>query len=294
MNLKSTFLFIVAILLLSTSCKNKKERETEKEAAKIVTEWIGKDIRFPPNIRFSIFGKDTIATSLIQKPFKILLYTDSIGCLSCRLKLLEWVSLIEKTDSMATGKVGYIFIFKPKREKELQQLLKQHKLHYPVIVDLGDEFNKLNHFPEKQAFQCFLLNQQNKVLLVGNPVHNPQIWKLYEAQITGQEEEQRSPLTTIQITTNALNLGHIKINEKATGHFLLKNSEKKPLVIYSVQSSCGCTEVNFEKLPIKPGGSTEIKIIMKLDSKGFFHKTIDVYSNAKDSPIRLSVEGIAE
>jgi len=285
----SIWLFL-AFLMLISSCQNKKE----KEAAKIVTEWIGKEIRFPKNIRFSILGKDTTCTDLVQKPFKILLYADSTGCLSCRLKLLEWESLIDKTDSMASGKVGFVFIFQPKREKELQHLLKQHEFHYPVVVDLDDEFNKLNHFPEKQIFQCFLLNQQNKVLLVGNPVHNPQIWKLYKAQITGQRDEKMTPLTTIQITTKELDLGRIKIKEKTTGHFLIKNSGEKPFVIYSAQSSCGCTQVDFEKAPLKQGKSTEINIIMTPDSKGFFHKTVEVYSNTKDSPIQLSVKGIAE
>ena len=33
---------------------------------------------------------------------------------------------------------------------------------------------------------------------------------------------------------------------------------------------------------------------MTPDSKGFFHKTVEVYSNTKDSPIQLSVKGIAE
>ena len=46
---------------------------------------------------------------------------------------------------------------------------------YPVCIDLKDTFNKLNKFPLNDKFRTFLLDNTNKVILVGNPMHHPRI-----------------------------------------------------------------------------------------------------------------------
>jgi len=69
---------------------------------------------------------------------------------------------------------------------------------------------------------------------------------------------------------------------------------KKSLVIHWTQSSCGCTQVDFEKAPVRPKKNAEINFIMTPDSKSFFIKPLEVYRNTKDSLILLSVKGITE
>lgn len=290
MKTRIVLILSLTILLLASSCQNKKERE----AKKIVREWVGKKIQIPENTMFSVLGKDTICQDLLKKPYKILLYVDSVGCLSCRLKLPDWKKLMKEVDSIAPGKVGFIYIFQPKREKELQMLLNQNLFSYPVIIDPTDIINKQNHFPNELLFQCFLLDVNNKVLMVGNPVHNPQIWNLYKAQITGKPNKEGALLTSIQVNSTEFDFGKIHVNKKSTIRFKLSNTGEEPLIIYSAKASCGCTNVDFEKEPIKPGKSTDIAVSITPDNKGYFHKTVDLYSNTNNSPTQLSVKGIAE
>ncbi|MCK9311409.1 MAG: DUF1573 domain-containing protein [Bacteroidales bacterium] len=290
MKTRIVLILSLTILLLTSSCQNKKERE----AKKIVTEWIGKVIKIPKDIQFSVFGKDTICTALIQKPFKVLLYVDSIGCLSCRLQLSDWKILMEEVDSIAPGKVGFIFIFQPEIEEELQILLRQNKMNYPVIIDLTNEINKRNHFPNKQTYQCFLLDKNNKVMMVGNPVHNPQIWNLFKNRILVKSDREDALLTSILVDSTGLNLGKIHFNKKSIIRFKLTNKGEKPLIIYSAKASCGCTNVDFEKEPIKSGKSTSITVSITPDNKGYFRKTIDIYANTNNSPTTLYVKGFAE
>ena len=57
---------------------------------------------FPENVSCYMAGKDTIlelCNEWFQKDYKILMYIDSTGCSSCRLKLFEWKQFIEETDS---------------------------------------------------------------------------------------------------------------------------------------------------------------------------------------------------
>ena len=224
MKTKIVLILSLTILLLASSCQNKEKRE----AKKIVTEWVGKKIQILENIQFSVFGKDTTCPDLLKKPYKILLYVDSIGCLSCRLKLLDWKLLMKEVDSIAPRKVGFIYIFQPKRKKELQLLLRQNLLNYPVIIDPTDIINKENHFPNELLYQCFLLDGNNKVLMVGNPVHNPQIWDLYKAQITGKSNKEKRLLTSIQTSSTDLDFGKIKVNKKSTIRIKLTNTGNNP------------------------------------------------------------------
>jgi hypothetical protein len=284
-------LLLLTIVLLSYSCKSKKK---EQEAEKIVTEWIGKEIRFPKDIGFSIMGKDTSCANLLQKPFKILLYIDSTGCTGCRLKFYDWKSLKEEADSIAPKSISFIFIFQPKNEKELQFILRKNQLNEPVIIDPTDKINKQNHFPKKRPYQCFLLDKNNKVVMVGNPFLNPKIWKLYKTQITGLSNRKDPPSTTIQLNTNKLSFGHIRIGHKSKLSIMLKNTGKNPLIIYSVQTSCGCIHINFEKKPIASKNKTIITALIEPKNKGFFQKTLDVHMNTKDSPLQLILNGIVE
>lgn len=171
-------IFFVALSLLFLSCNKKTNKRAEAE--NIVTEWIGKEIKFPDNMLFSVYGRDTLSTSLPETPYKILLYIDSTGCTNCKLKLLEWQALIHESDTALTGKLSFVFCFYPKEKKELEYLLMHDRFDYPVYVDVHNELNNLNRFPQQAEYQCLLLDKENMVVSIGNPVLNTQVWVLYK------------------------------------------------------------------------------------------------------------------
>ena len=49
----------------------------------------------------------------------------------------------------------------------------------PVCIDETDRLNQLNKFPAGGKFHTFLLDRDNKVVLVGSPVNNENIAELY-------------------------------------------------------------------------------------------------------------------
>ena len=50
---------------------------------------------------------------------------------------------------------------------------------YPVCLDIKGSFDKINKIPSNLAFQTFLLDNRNKVIAIGNPIHNPNVRTLY-------------------------------------------------------------------------------------------------------------------
>lgn len=283
-------LSIIAIFTFITlSCSQTTNRRAEAE--KIITEWVGKTILLSDAISLSVYGKDTLLPDFYSTPYKILLYVDSIGCTSCKLKLYEWQHLIAESDTALTNKISFVFVFQPKSTDELINIFKRDWFDYPVYIDKNNEINQLNHFPEKPEYQCFLLNEQNIVLSVGNPAHNAQIWDLYKQIITGKFHIENTTNTQVNVLNNVFQLNGVQPKIKYECIFRLKNSGSKPLVIANIRSSCGCTNVKWEKKPLESDSITEIKASIEIENSGYFEKTLSVFCNAENSPLTLKIKG---
>lgn len=77
-----------------------------------------------------------------------------------------------------------------------------------------------------------------------------------------------------------------------TATFTATNVGDKPLVIYSVVSSCGCTDVDWTRQPLKPGEKGTIKATYKNDEGGYpFDKNLTVYFSEPKQPVVLRLRG---
>ena len=68
--------------------------------------------------------------------------------------------------------------------KDLCQFFKMDLFYLPVCIDFDGELNKLNDFPPFPQFHTLLLDKDNKVLVIGNPVHSTEIRSLYFKQLS--------------------------------------------------------------------------------------------------------------
>lgn len=176
-NISFGFYIIGILLLVALSCKDKKRSSLEK----MVTEWIGKEIVFPEGLECLHLGKDMTCLDPNKNAYKILVYTDSVGCTSCKLNLHVWKTYQQEIDSIFQNEsVEFLFYFQPKRRSELEYLLKREGFEHTVFLDEKGVLNDLNDFPEGMQYQCFLLDEGNRVISIGNPTLNQRIWDLYK------------------------------------------------------------------------------------------------------------------
>ena len=279
-------IFLCFFLFLSSCKENDKERIT-----RLVNEWQGKEIRFPENPVFTRFATDTIDYRIPQADYKILIYVDSIGCTSCKLQLPKWKELMAHLDTVAGGQVPFLFFFQSKDEKELRYILKRDRFEAPVCVDHNDRFNELNHFPSDMTFQTFLLDKNNKVVVLGNPVHNLSIKDLYLKQITGESSPQSKMIkTTAEAVEPEVDLGTFPKSEVRKAIFEIKNTGSAPLVIVDVSTTCGCTAAMYDKEPAKPGDLLRVEVTMTPKDTGFFDEAVTVKCNT-NSPVKLKIKG---
>ena len=96
-----------------------------------------------------------------------------------------------------------------------------------------------------------------------------------------------------KITTQheVVDCGQVMFRHPVTAEFQMKNDGNKPLIIKSVQKSCGCTSVEYPKKQIAAGDSFVVKATYDAKQMGTFHKQVLLYSNAAETPFMVSVQG---
>lgn len=100
--------------------------------------------------------------------------------------------------------------------------------------------------------------------------------------------------TTIEFPTTETDFGIIPQGQPKTVAFAFENTGKAPLVIYSAEASCGCTQPEYPKKPIAPGEKGEIKVTYDAKEPGRFVKTVTVYHSGASGMDLLTIKGSVE
>ncbi|GKG71888.1 hypothetical protein CE91St1_10310 [Parabacteroides goldsteinii] len=290
-----TVLLYILLITAFFSCDNE-QKEKEKQILQLVNEWQGKQIVFPENAIFTRYLTDTTDYQIPQSEYKVLIYVDSIGCTSCKLQLHKWKELIEYTNSVTQNKVPFLFFFHPKDAKEIRYLLKRDGFDRPICIDLDDRLNKLNKFPADMTFQTFLLDKNNKIAVLGNPVHNTAVKDLYLKQITGKDSPNKNiPKTTAEVNQTEIDFGTFDKSEIKQTTIEVKNTGDSPLVIVDISTTCGCTAATYDKRPAKPEETLRVGIKMTPKDTGFFDEVVTIkYNSINNRPVKVRIKGYAK
>ena len=278
-------LIILLLTIFLSACQDK-----QKEIITLlVKEWQGKQILFPENMVFTRFASDTTNFVIPTSDYKVLVFVDSIGCTSCKLQLSRWKEFIRYTDSISQKNIPFLFFFQFDDQWEIHSLLIRENFDKPICLDRSDSLNQLNHFPKDIRFQVFLLDKNNKVVVIGNPVHNPNLKELYLEEI-GRKQPGAPIQTTVKVEKESLLLETIPLGKSKDTLFTLVNTGDQPLVIIDVTTTCGCAQTLFDKHPVQPGESLHIKVGVTPENKGLFDETITVKCNTNQL-IKLNIRG---
>ena len=278
-------LIILLLTIFLSACQDK-----QKEIITLlVKEWQGKQILFPENMVFTRFASDTTNFVIPTSDYKVLVFVDSIGCTSCKLQLSRWKEFIRYTDSISQKNIPFLFFYQFDDQWEIHSLLIRENFDKPICLDRSDSLNQLNHFPKDIRFQVFLLDKNNKVVVIGNPVHNPNVKELYLEEIS--RKQPVAPIqTTVKVEKESLLLETIPVGKSKDTLFTLVNTGDQPLVIIDVTTTCGCAQTLFDKHPVQPGESLHIKVGVTPENKGLFDETITVKCNTNQL-IKLNIRG---
>lgn len=169
---------IIFLLLIGCKCGNDEKYQ--------IMHLIGKEIVLDESYQsISISKKDSThqsAFSELKKPIKIVTYMDSSSCTGCAMQILiQWNRLLREIQS---DSVGFVTVVYPSDTNRLKMALRNLNLWNPLLYDTNNKFlinNKLlNVFARNRTF---LLDKNNNIIVVGEPLRKSKLWNLYKSNI---------------------------------------------------------------------------------------------------------------
>lgn len=283
---------ILAPLCLLASCQVKETERLER----VLQEWNGKEIVFPKNPLFTAYGEKKVDFTIPASGYKLVHYVDSVGCTSCKLNLDKWQEYIAYLDSVTGHTVPCLFFIHATQKREVKIALKESRFEHPVCLDVENSFYRLNKFPMHPMLQTFLLDKNNRIVGMGDPVKNPRVKELYLNLINGKrgKQEMEQTRTTAKLSHQEVDFGTFSWEMKRDTVVTLTNTGTQPLVIHDIATSCGCTVADYDRHPARSGESLNITVSFKADRPEYFNKNIIIHCNTEESPYVLWVKGHAK
>ena len=197
---------------------------------------------------------------------------------------------MHEVDSLSGGNVPFVFFFQTKDVRELRYTLRRDSFLHPVCIDTEDSFYKLNRFPGEMMFQAFLVDSENRVKVIGNPIHNLSIKDLYLKEIAGIEAVSL-PVTTLEADSAEYHYGVVGENMTASRKVILKNTGNEVFRIKGTTTSCDCMTAEYDWDEIPPGGKAAMTVKYKAEEPGDFWRTITIYGNVPGKSVTLDFWG---
>ena len=97
------------------------------------------------------------------------------------------------------------------------------------------------------------------------------------------------PLASFDQTTR--DMGTLLWQQPGVATFTLTNKSTESLSISRVRVDCGCTNVDYPRTPIAPGGTAQIKVVYNAELLGHFNKGLAIYTNLSAEPFNLRIIG---
>lgn len=127
---------------------------------------------------------DTVIDGIdFHAPLKIVLDVDSTLCEPCLLKYIR--ACCQYMEYINNDSLMLICIIQPSLVRDIQDSLKGMDLsRVSVVLDVGNNYRKKNSLEKyNRMFSSFLLDVDNRIVLVGDPLRNNSVRQLYEEQI---------------------------------------------------------------------------------------------------------------
>jgi len=184
MYIRSTqFLVLICITVSFSFCNNSSKETKEK-----VTEWMGDTLYLPETskilYRDSVYQNGEAINNYASLKIATLISGD---CNACVDAIRRWNKFFQFIGSKKEAEILF-YLETSKLIYFRASLYKPVIYKYPLIIDEKFKFADSNNLPEEKQYQTFLLDSNNRVLLVGNPVYNEKLMKLYKQEIKKRQD----------------------------------------------------------------------------------------------------------
>ena len=154
------YLLLLVVILVVQSCVKNKNTDSIKD-------FIGTTVEF----------NDVIGDDFDKKTNKVIIYFDSTDCMSCAL---DNAILWEKHEKdLKKYHLNVMMLCDKSLSKEMCAYKDKYGIAFPLLWDtIGSMVHDYPFLRHKQ-FQTFVLNADNKIIWIGSPIYDEQVWNRF-------------------------------------------------------------------------------------------------------------------
>lgn len=175
MNKVISFTIDILTLLSLNACDSKVNRINAK-LEKLCSE----PIKFNTQDFVVVCNNPTYKLCVDSVKFKYVCFLDSSECTSCALKDAyrwnDYVSMFESNPKQ----ISFLYVLSAKPNRDIMLQIRESGFCQNIYIDTCGVFAESNpHIPNNTMFHTFLLDKNNNIVLVGNPIKNKKIRKRF-------------------------------------------------------------------------------------------------------------------
>ena len=168
-------ILLVALYIFFLSACNSHKKDIQKVIEKMQSAIIN-----IPYERRECWSSDSVleVSPWNKAKLKMVHYVDSATCSSCYLQKIVVNRFLFEMETLSNNEFYNIFIINPdsKAKKMLESKYSENLIPQTIFVDSANVFMEVNpNIPSESMYHTFMLDENNKVILVGNPMLNKQI-----------------------------------------------------------------------------------------------------------------------
>lgn len=170
------FLIGISLCAIFIGCGNTRNKE---EILSALETMIGANVIFPNSLEFYSVNDYKTRSGETNRQ-KMVVYFSPMVCTPCNLDhLFDMEKLEEKWSNV---EIVYILSYMENEdEMDIKTFLEEWNFKHSVYLDKGNRFAKENPMlPRNPNYHTFLLDNEGKILIVGNPMLNDDVRNLYE------------------------------------------------------------------------------------------------------------------
>lgn len=166
-----------SLLFVLLGCNNER-----KEVSANICKLTNHDVIVPYDKLLLYEGRYALYEYTMLEPLNLVVYVDNSECSSCYLSNIQrWEPFLDSL-RLNYDYVRTTILFTPSNEVQNSffEKLRYTKFKYPLYIDTCNVFSRTNrHIPSNKMYHTFLIDENNKVILVGNPLTNKKINKMF-------------------------------------------------------------------------------------------------------------------
>lgn len=167
--------------------------------------------------------------------------------------------------------------------------IKSSRFNLPIVFDNHHLFYQKNTLLQGSNFNTYLLNFNNEIIAVGNPVLNPKILKYYTDLI---KRESQIKVEHYMDGDYGLSLGIISPSDVIERQIFITNISDSTLHLTDLIPHCDCVIPKAKNPIVDVNDQLEINIQFRSDSiRGPFKRLVDAYFEEKETPMPIVIYG---